>query len=73
MHVNPSSKFVSCLPILLCMQMETKDAHAWMGAGWRRPGWFGRVGAAGTGLIGWCRGGWGFHHMFRSPGIYIYI
>jgi hypothetical protein len=39
--------------------------------------WSGRVGA-GTGLVGWYRGGWGFHHVFGSPGLpialpYIYV
>jgi hypothetical protein len=35
---------------------------------WRRPGWSSRVvhGAVGTGMVGWCRGGWGFHHIFGS-------
>jgi hypothetical protein len=63
----------ACLPILLCMQIKTKDAHVGMSVG---------DGGGQTGLIGWGRGGWGFHHMFGSQGllialphthIYIYI
>jgi hypothetical protein len=49
------------------MQMETKGVHTGMDVGWSRPCWSGRVGAAGTGLVGWCMDGLGFHHMFGSP------
>jgi hypothetical protein len=60
-HVNPSHKFVR-------MQMETKGSHARMDVGVEagRLVWSGGAG-----------GGWGFHHIFGSPGfpialLYIY-
>jgi hypothetical protein len=40
------------------MQIETKDVHAGMARGGDGAGWSGQVvhGAAGAGLVGWCRG-----------------
>ena len=59
------------LPILLCMQMQTKVAQTGMGA---------EVEAARLVWSGGAGGDWGFQHMFRSlglpkdsPFIYIYI
>jgi hypothetical protein len=65
MHVNPSPKFVRMTSNLLRMQMETKGAHAGMDVGVEaaRLVW---SGGAGAGLIGWCRYGLGFHHIFGS-------
>jgi hypothetical protein len=49
--------------------MKTNGVHAGMDAGVEatRLDWSSGAGAAGAGLVRWCRGSWGFHHIFGSP------
>jgi hypothetical protein len=46
MHIDPSPKFMRTPSNFVAHANGKKGAHAGMGAGWRQPGWSGRVGAA---------------------------